>query len=236
MFNEKELKVNTLRSIGEELNRKTMRLTDLRAKQDRRKLDEQQLKEQQGQLTKLQRDLKVGHWPAISNLFQELDVAAQAAVAPWREKNEALERYRTERTQAEDDASMQVGTYQSSLYELESKHRACQTYVTEGNDRKLRENETHLEDMRREIQATVDSRTGIDRTVTALQEDVSRAHVTRRNIKNNLDFRGEERAIQKVEEEIGELDLEGAARDRRHFNHEYKGKMAEETDVQNRVS
>lgn len=36
-----------------------MRLTDLRSKQERRKLDEQQLKEQQGQLTKLQRELKV---------------------------------------------------------------------------------------------------------------------------------------------------------------------------------
>lgn len=59
LFNEKELKVNTLRSLGEELNRKSMRLTDLRAKQERRKLDEQQLKEQQGQLTKLQRELKV---------------------------------------------------------------------------------------------------------------------------------------------------------------------------------
>lgn len=63
MFNEKELKVNTLRSLGEELNRKTMRLTDLRAKQERRKLDEQQLKEQQTQLAKLQRELKVGLVP-----------------------------------------------------------------------------------------------------------------------------------------------------------------------------
>lgn len=131
---------------------------------------------------------------------------------------------------------MQVGTYHSSLHELEAKHRSCQSYVTEGNDRKLRENETHLEDMRREIQATVDSRTAIDKTVTALQEDVSRAHVTRRNIKNNLDYREEQRAIQKVEEQMAEIDLEAAAKDRRDFNLVYKAKLAEETDVQNRVS
>jgi DNA repair protein RAD50 len=172
----------------------------------------------------------------VGHLRQELDVAAQAAAAPWREKRDALARYRTERQEEEDSASMQVGTYQSSQYELESKHRSCQAYVTEGNDRKLRENETHLGGMRQEIQATKDRRAAIDKAVSAVQEDISRAQVTRRNIKSNLDFRAEERAIQKVDEEIEDLDLEGAARDRRSFNHEYKQKMAEETDVQNRVS
>ncbi|BEJ06595.1 hypothetical protein CcaverHIS641_0311170 [Cutaneotrichosporon cavernicola] len=221
-LNEKELKLNTIRSIGDDLHRKTMRLTDLRSKQERRKLDEQQLKEQQTQLTKLQGELK------------ELDVATQAASAPWREKRDALGRYRTERQDEDDSASMQVGTYQSSLYELESKHRSCQAYVTEGNDRKLRENESHLESMRQEIQATNDRRVAIDKTVSGLQEDVSRAHVTRRNLKSNLDFRAEERSIEKVQEEMDELDLEGAARDRRSFNQEYKQKLEEETDVQNR--
>lgn len=163
-------------------------------------------------------------------------MATQVAAAPHREKNEALNRYRNERQEEEDNASMQVGTYQSSLYELESKHRSCQAYVTEGNDRKLRENESHLEGMRQEIQATKDNRAAIDKTLSALQEDVSRAQVTRTNLKSNLDFRAEERSIQKVQEEMEELDLEGAARDRRSFNHEYKQKMAEETDVQNRVS
>ncbi|GMK53777.1 hypothetical protein CspeluHIS016_0103630 [Cutaneotrichosporon spelunceum] len=221
-LNEKELKLNTIRSIGEDLHRKTMRLTDLRSKQERRNLDEEQLKEQQTQLTKLQGELK------------ELDVATQAASAPWREKRDALGRYRTERQEEEDSASMEVDRYQSSLYELEAKHRSCQAYVTEGNDRKLRENESHLESMRQEIQATKDRRAAVDKAVSALQEDVSRAHVTRRNLKSNLDFRAEERAIEKVQEEMEELDLEGAARDRRSFNHEYKQKMAEETDVQNR--
>jgi hypothetical protein len=58
-MNEKELKHNTIRSLGEDIHRKTMRLTDLRSKQERRKLDEQQLKEHQSQITKLQGELKV---------------------------------------------------------------------------------------------------------------------------------------------------------------------------------
>jgi DNA repair protein RAD50 len=53
-------------------------------------------------------------------------VAVQAAEAPWREKNDALIRHRTERANAESEASLQVGIYQSSLGDIEGKHRACQ--------------------------------------------------------------------------------------------------------------
>lgn len=59
-------------------------------------------------------------------ILQDLDAAATAAEAPWREKDEALTRYRSERTSAEDEASMQIGIFQSSLSEIEGKHKACQ--------------------------------------------------------------------------------------------------------------
>ena len=39
--------------------------------------------------------------------------------------SEQLTRHRNDRANAENDASMQVGIYQSSLGEVESKHRAC---------------------------------------------------------------------------------------------------------------
>jgi DNA repair protein RAD50 len=50
----------------------------------------------------------------------------QAAEAPWREKKDQLDRYRSEKEVAEDEAALQVGKYQSSLAEVETKHRACQ--------------------------------------------------------------------------------------------------------------
>jgi len=57
---------------------------------------------------------------------QDLDAAALSAEAPWREKNEELNRHRVERENEENEASLQAGLYQSSLNELEGKHRACQ--------------------------------------------------------------------------------------------------------------
>lgn len=60
---------------------------------------------------------------------QDLDKSAQSAEAPWKEKNEEMARYRTERENAENEASLKVGLCTSSLNELESKHRACQRSV-----------------------------------------------------------------------------------------------------------
>ena len=63
------------------------------------------------------------------NYCQELDSSAQAAEAPWREKNDTLIRHGNERKNAEKEASDQVHLYRTTLNELEGKHRACQTYV-----------------------------------------------------------------------------------------------------------
>lgn len=145
--------------------------------------------------------------------------------------NDALDRYRIERSNAEEEANTQVGIYQSSLSELESRHKACVRYVTEGNDRKLRENEGHLKDMQGEMARTTEARDAIDHTISELRDDINRAEVTRKNIKNNLDYRQETEAISKVEAEIDEIDMESAADQRKHFNEEYKAKLEEETDV-----
>lgn len=48
-----------MRTLGDELNRKTLRLGDLRGKQQRRKMDEASLKDQQELVGVLQRELKV---------------------------------------------------------------------------------------------------------------------------------------------------------------------------------
>lgn len=149
--------------------------------------------------------------------------------------NEALERYRIERQNAEDEASTQAGIYQSSLSELESRHKACQAYVTEGNDRKMRENEAYLEDLRGEIVRTQEAQQAIERTISSLRDDISRAEVTRKNIKNNLDYREETENIAKVKEEIDSIDVIQAGRDHKNFNDEYKVKLEEETEATNKV-
>ena len=66
---------------------------------------------------------------ALQAELKDLDAAAALAEAPWKEKNEELNRYRSEREAKENEASLQLGLYQSSVSELESKHRACQRCV-----------------------------------------------------------------------------------------------------------
>lgn len=163
---------------------------------------------------------------------QELDAAAAAAVAPWREKTVAMERFRTERQNAEEDANNLVNKYRSSLTQVDSKNRACLAYISEGNDRKLRENEAQMEDLRREIEATSAARAAIDKQVVTLNDDISRATGTRKNIKSNIDHRRETSQIEAVDEELANIDIEAAAQARREFNSKYAELSQEETDAQ----
>lgn len=144
-----------------------------------------------------------------------------------------MERFRAERQSAEDEANIQVGIHQSSMSGIESKNRACQSYIAEGNDRKLRENEAQMDDIRREIEATSQTRAAIERQVSALSDDISRANGTRKNIKSNIDYREETAKIEKVEEELASIDLEAAAQARREFNSKHRAREDEETSVQN---
>ncbi|EKC98002.1 hypothetical protein A1Q2_07799 [Trichosporon asahii var. asahii CBS 8904] len=220
LSSEKEFKSNALHTVREEISRKSFKLAELRTKQEKRRMDELALKEQQEERTKLQAELK------------ELDAAAAAAIAPWREKTEAMERFRADRQSALDDANVQVDNYRSSATQLESKNRACQAYISEGNDRKLRENEAQIDDLRREIEATSATRAAIDKQVTALNDDISRASGTRKNIKSNIDYRGEMAKIEEVDKELASIDIEGAAQARRDFNKKYAELSQEETDAQ----
>lgn len=145
-----------------------------------------------------------------------------------------MERFRAERQNAEEDANMQIGIYQSSLSQVESKNRACQNYIAEGNDRKLRENEALMDDIRREIEESSRARAGIDKQVSALNDDISRANGTRKNIKSNIDYREETAKIEKVDEELASIDLEAAAQARREFNSKHVKRADDETKVQNK--
>lgn len=53
------MKSNALHSIREEISRKTVKLGELRTKQEKRRMDEAALKEYQEELAKLQAQLKV---------------------------------------------------------------------------------------------------------------------------------------------------------------------------------
>ena len=60
LSSEKEFKSNALHTVREEISRKSFKLAELRTKQEKRRMDELALKEQQEERTKLQAELKVG--------------------------------------------------------------------------------------------------------------------------------------------------------------------------------
>ena len=81
-----------------------------------------------------------------------------------------------------------------------------------------------------------DSRATIESAIASLQDELSRANSLRTNISANLRYRNEEKEIQKVQDELDEIDIDTAARSRREFTHRYKEKLEEETKVKDEVS
>ena len=107
------------------------------------------------------------------------------------------------------------------------------SYVTEGNDRKIRETETQLEDVKTDIAASTDAIKKIDEAIATLQDELSRANSLRTNISANMRYRNELKEIEKVQAELDEIDLVQASRARREFNIKYAGMMEEEKNKQN---
>lgn len=122
------------------------------------------------------------------------------------------------------------------MNEVEAKHKACQAYLLEGNDRKMRETESQIEEVKREIATGTEARAAIDATISALQTDIAKSDALRNNISNNLRYRSSETEIHKVQEEIDGIDIEGAAKSRKEFNTVYKKNIDLEADTQAQVS
>lgn len=162
-----------------------------------------------------------------------------------------LIRHRAERANAESEAGLQVGMYQSSLSEIEGKHKACQAsvacrittltqltvrYIADGNDRKIRENESQLEDLKREMVAATEARAVIEKELQATLTELAKAESLKSNIIQNIRYRKGEKDIAKVQEQIDEIDIESAAKSRKDFNTKYSKTLEEETEKQNAVS
>ena len=113
---------------------------------------------------------------------------------------------------------------------------ADDSYLTEGNDRKLRDNETQMDDIQREIGVATEAIRTIESAIRSLEVESSYASTLKNNIESNLRYRSEQKKVERVQEELDGIDLAQAARMRREFNIKYKGMLEEEQRVQSAVS
>lgn len=116
------------------------------------------------------------------------------------------------------------------------KIRADERYLTEGNDRKIRDNESSAEELKSQITAANDARSTIEAQISIIQDELGRSESYRSNINFNILDRGEIKQIKELQDKIGEIDLDSMAKARKEFNIKYKDKMEEEKAVADKVS
>lgn len=110
------------------------------------------------------------------------------------------------------------------------------SYLSEGNDRKIRENEAAAEDIKTQITSTNDARATIDSTISAIQDELGKSESYRTNINFNILDREEVQQIKELNEKIQETDLDSMSKARKDFNVKYRDKMEEEKNVADAVS
>ena len=108
-------------------------------------------------------------------------------------------------------------------------------YLSEGNDRKIRENEAAAEDIRSQISSANDARATVDAVIATIQDELGRSESYRSNINFNILDRGEIKQIKELQDKIAEIDLDSMAKARKEFNIKYKDKMEEEKKVADEV-
>ena len=108
--------------------------------------------------------------------------------------------------------------------------------MSEGNDRKIRENETSAEEIKSQIASANDARTTVDAQIAIIQDELGRSESYRSNINFNILDRGEIKQIKELQDKIAEIDLDSMAKARKEFNVKYKDKMEEEKAVADEVS
>jgi len=108
--------------------------------------------------------------------------------------------------------------------------------LSEGNDRKIRENETSAEEIKSQIASANDARTTVDAQIAIIQDELGRSESYRSNINFNILDTGEIKQIKELHDKIAEIDLDSMAKARKEFNVKYKDKMEEEKAVADEVS
>lgn len=108
--------------------------------------------------------------------------------------------------------------------------------MSEGNDRKIRENESSAEEIKAQIASANDARATIDSTIATIQDELGRSESYRSNINFNILDRGEIKQIKELQDKIADIDLDSMAKARKEFNVKYKDKMEEEKSVADSVS
>jgi hypothetical protein len=108
--------------------------------------------------------------------------------------------------------------------------------LSEGNDRKIRENESSAEEIKSQISSANDARATVEAQIAIIQDELGRSESYRSNINFNILDRGEIKQIKELQDKIAEIDLDSMAKARKEFNIKYKDKMEEEKAVADEVS
>lgn len=119
-----------------------------------------------------------------------------------------------------------------SLAGLAHTHRR---YRNAGTGNAVHALEGQLQDIDGQLAASRGVIARLRESIEALKEEASKSTATKRNLTDNIELRQHKSEASRIENEIADLDVEGAKKAKRRFDEDYERARREQADLASKV-
>ncbi|CAH7665764.1 hypothetical protein PPACK8108_LOCUS49 [Phakopsora pachyrhizi] len=143
-----------------------------------------------------------------------------------------LESIRTRGRESESKLGNKLQAYNNSLNQFEAINRELDKFSRLGIERSVQECQEGISEIESRLKINTEEIANIQKTLGDLDKETSKARAFERNIGDNLRLRSYRSEIEKLEEELNRLDIEGATKASKKYDEEYHKARKYQADLQ----
>ncbi|KAI8453258.1 hypothetical protein BY996DRAFT_2807840 [Phakopsora pachyrhizi] len=146
-----------------------------------------------------------------------------------------LESIRTRGRESESKLGNKLQAYNKSLNQFEAINRELDKFSRLGIERSVQECQEGISEIESRLKINTEEIANIQKTLSDLDKETSKARAFERNIGDNLRLRSYRSEIEKLEEELNRLDIEGATKASKKYDEEYHKARKYQADLQSEI-
>ncbi|KAF8505241.1 hypothetical protein BU17DRAFT_57979 [Hysterangium stoloniferum] len=224
LANERDRSLAGQRNVETELLKHEVEQSELRNKLKDRDMTESRISINRVQLATLNSQAK------------DLDAQIAASNAPIVALEEELRQFKFDINIKIKEAQSHAQELNRSVDQMEQINKTIMDYERQRRGRKLQECSQHVEDVQAQIAAASLELENIREAIRLVDRDINLGGAVQANLRENARFRKLKRDIVKIDKDIGELDIEEAARAKRNFETKWSQAQQRATDLMNAYS
>ncbi|CAO1623506.1 unnamed protein product [Parajaminaea phylloscopi] len=156
-----------------------------------------------------------------SEQLKKLDKTIDDLVAPIKKAKDELEQFRSRGLREEQRLSDALAALQSKVKLLEEGEERIREYVANRGAQKLQDCIARIGDLQGQMASIQEESKEIESDVAKIDKDLNESNAVERNIHDNIRYRELGADLEKIDDELGRLDLDEASTARQEFEDKY---------------